>query len=854
MKTYITLLCFLYFLYCNQEALTAATYYSLVGQSNPNNTANWKTNADGSGSSPVAFTNAADIFIVQAAHNYTTSAAWNVSGTVQVSGNLTIQTANSIKVLTIQNGGIVTATAAITITAAGSGGQFNIDNNGRYINNHTSGMASTIFNGTENFNANSYFEYKNITSAFTSNITYGNFIYDCNLSRTFPTTISFLGNVEIKQGTIDFVSARSIGGNYIQSGGNVTLYNSTISGNFTLTGGTARITTETNVSRQLAVGGDVILNGGTFYLNDGPQNVTGFASSLQVSGNFVIDGAVFSFPTLSTTAVAGRVFIGKDCKFLSGSISGFLSTSTLTAGFYFNGSSGSTQQLINKFAFTSGNASNAFYYKSPSGPTTIHEEYSGSVLQNTVNGLFGTPASGYLRWDTSGTTIKNFTINNSANINLRNNRVINDTLYRTHGSITGVGTILYASGKTLHYNGNIAMNTEDKEFPSSSGPTNLIINNPASVSLHTTRTLGNSGMLAFLQGKLISGSCNATTSGTAIILSDNGTAVGYDTSKFVQGICIKTGNDAFTFPIGNSTFFAPVSISAPALVTDQFAACYIYASPDSLYERDSIESSLHHVSNTEYWHINRTVGSSPVSVTLSWDSRSGGITNIPALRVSRWNGIRWTDGGNTSFTGSNATGTLSSSPFSSFSPFTIATSVPNNPLPISLLYYQVRTSMDAIIHQWATATEIQNAYFNIEQSKDAIHWNTIHEEAGAGNSSEVVTYMYKEYSSLHTPCYYRLKQTDFDGTYTYSTIQFINGLTTTPSAYVGPNPFQDYIEIASISDLKQVTVYNSQAAVVYQANALKNFTIQIPTVGWSPGVYIVRIETADNTIMHRLLH
>jgi hypothetical protein len=59
--------------------LFATTYYSINGRS-PNSTSNWKTSANGEGSSPSNFTSG-DIFTIQSGHTMTTNGDWTISGT-----------------------------------------------------------------------------------------------------------------------------------------------------------------------------------------------------------------------------------------------------------------------------------------------------------------------------------------------------------------------------------------------------------------------------------------------------------------------------------------------------------------------------------------------------------------------------------------------------------------------------------------------------------------------------------------------------------------------------------------------------------------------------------------------------
>ena len=103
------------------KTVGATTYYSDALGGDPNNVNLWWTGVGGTGSHPVNFTSSSDIFYLKAGHVYTTTTAWNIAGTLQVYGSLTIQTANSIKILTIFSGGVVTGSAQTTITASASG-------------------------------------------------------------------------------------------------------------------------------------------------------------------------------------------------------------------------------------------------------------------------------------------------------------------------------------------------------------------------------------------------------------------------------------------------------------------------------------------------------------------------------------------------------------------------------------------------------------------------------------------------------------------------------------------------------------------------------------------------------------
>ena len=89
------------------------------------------------------------------------------------------------------------------------------------------------------------------------------------------------------------------------------------------------------------------------------------------------------------------------------------------------------------------------------------------------------------------------------------------------------------------------------------------------------------------------------------------------------------------------------------------------------------------------------------------------------------------------------------------------------PLPVTLGSFTVshsNTEENTNRIEWFTYTERNNHYFTLEYSHDGINWKTIYQIAGAGNSIEKQFY-YKEHTvATNTISYYKLSQTDFDGT------------------------------------------------------------------------------------------
>ena len=275
-----------------------------------------------------------------------------------------------------------------------------------------------------------------------------------------------------------------------------------------------------------------------------------------------------------------------------------------------------------------------------------------------------------------------------------------------------------------------------------------------------------------------------------LTLNDGVTVTGMSDASFVQGPVKKIGNDEFTFPLGDASNYLPITIEAPALTTDAFTAEYFREDPDPTYDKNAKDVSLDHISKVDYWTLDRTAGSSNVNVTLTWNDKSGGIDDLVDLKVARWGGSSWKDHGNGGTTGTASAGTIvTSSAVTSFSPFSLASSTMNNPLPIELLSFSADvTKLDKVQLIWQTASEIDNDYFTIERSEDGYNWEEISIIVGAGNSNSLLSYQTMDNAPYPGISYYRLKQTDFDGQFTHSQIVSVVIEGNLPKIVIYPNP------------------------------------------------------------------
>jgi hypothetical protein len=92
------------------------------------------------------------------------------------------------------------------------------------------------------------------------------------------------------------------------------------------------------------------------------------------------------------------------------------------------------------------------------------------------------------------------------------------------------------------------------------------------------------------------------------------------------------------------------------------------------------------------------------------------------------------------------------------------------PAPVLLMSFDILQKDATVLLSFSTATEINNDYFSIERSADGAAFAEIGQVKGAGTSYEPQDYTYTDARPLPGKNYYRLRQVDFDGRFSYSPV------------------------------------------------------------------------------------
>jgi hypothetical protein len=337
---------------------------------------------------------------------------------------------------------------------------------------------------------------------------------------------------------------------------------------------------------------------------------------------------------------------------------------------------------------------------------------------------------------------------------------------------------------------------------------------------------------------IVLGDFNLTTTGAISNYSANSYVKSTGTGKLTTTIA---NGGTFIFPIGNISY-NPLSIKNTTGATDVFSvrvqdAVYINGASGATVIRP-------HVRRT--WDISKNNPNAldGVDLQFNWDAQdeSGSLVDPKMYHHtgSAWeiptNISSFTAGANTfSVVGYRGT----------FSPFAIAG---ESPLPIELLDFTAVANGSSVDLKWTTASEINNDYFTVERSIDAIHFEDVLTKDGAGNSSTIRSYSDVDTKPLPGLSYYRLRQTDFNGSFSHSKIvpvQF-DPSTNLIHAFVNNDQnFQLQITGESRGELVNVSVFDLAGKLILDKDlginkGANSFIITNP--GIVSGVYLIRIS------------
>lgn len=158
--------------------------------------------------------------------------------------------------------------------------------------------------------------------------------------------------------------------------------------------------------------------------------------------------------------------------------------------------------------------------------------------------------------------------------------------------------------------------------------------------------------------------------------------------------------------------------------------------------------------------------------------------------------------------------------YSSFSPFTVSNGFGGG-LPVTWLSFKASLLNGESHLQWTTASETNNSHFVVEHSRNGQVFTALQQLPAAGNSTVSRTYSYVHQQPTEGANYYRIKQVDRDGSFTYSAVQMLQVQPAALVASIAPNPVAGILTLRlskAYSKPLKYTVVSSTGSVLMQGS------------------------------------
>lgn len=380
-------------------------------------------------------------------------------------------------------------------------------------------------------------------------------------------------------------------------------------------------------------------------------------------------------------------------------------------------------------------------------------DYAGTTQSIATNVTYGNLTVSTVGAKTPGaalTMLNDFNLSNGTFTGGNFTHLLGGDWNMTSGTFTNTGTT-------------IQLNGVDSQYIFSSGPfNNLTINKTAGPALLAGNVTVNN-TLNFTAGKLWLASNNLTMGTTGAITGATATnyIVAEEAGTLVQPV---TNGGSKAFPVGTSLQYIPATVALTAgSVTDNISVRVL----DNAYFDGDTGPAATSGAVDATWLINESVaGGSVATITLQWP----GILELPGFargmsRLAHYTSGNWDYGpGNIAATGTDPY-SVTRGGFTSFSPFAVSSFLA---LPVTWLNISGKNNGRDNEIRWSTANETNNEYFAVEVSVNGIDFVEVGRVPGANNSLFEQHYTFVHKNVPYTEAWYRIKQVDINGRYSYS--------------------------------------------------------------------------------------
>jgi hypothetical protein len=178
------------------------------------------------------------------------------------------------------------------------------------------------------------------------------------------------------------------------------------------------------------------------------------------------------------------------------------------------------------------------------------------------------------------------------------------------------------------------------------------------------------------------------------------------------------------------------------------------------------------------------------------------------------------------------------------------------PLPVTLTSFSAAPQGLAVAVSWATASEQNSTGFEVQRAAATMVFATLATVAGAGTTPHGHVYHYSDTAPLPTTAYYRLKQVDNDGAYTYSpvvVVQAAKEVTSSLAMRSYPNPTPDCVTVTWATPLTvpgywYLTNMLGQLVHAEPLSSEATTSLSLDLHAYAAGTYVLTVEAGHQLV------
>ena len=256
------------------------------------------------------------------------------------------------------------------------------------------------------------------------------------------------------------------------------------------------------------------------------------------------------------------------------------------------------------------------------------------------------------------------------------------------------------------------------------------------------------------------------------------------------------------------------------------------------------------------WRVARTNDPGTVDITIDLSAVPGSKLQADLRLMIDRDGDGFFDNDVTplsgTLTGSNFS--VSGVTFQNGDYFTVGTlNAGSTPLPIQLNAFSGNCANSMVDLEWSTLSEIRSDYFAVESATDARSFEEIGQRQAAGYSSTPKNYAFRDTSKLEGLRYYRLRQQDIDGAFTYFGPIAIEDCSASQNFIrVFPNPSEGLITLEQNGYAPEVHLLDVYGNVLNSFYCEKGRAVELDLKAQNKGLYYLRFFDGQNWTVKKL--